>query len=123
MRVAVYGSLRVGEYNFNSFARSYDMKHIDSIEVPGFDLYSLGSYPAIIKGENTLKVDILDVEEAAFHGIKMMELGAGYSTDYIEYKGDKVPIYIFDDPMQIEYLKKNKDLVSSGDWVDYNKSN
>lgn len=119
--IAVYGSLRIGEYNYERFVDIFGKTSITTVEktkvIDGFDLYSLGSYPAITRGSNKLTVDILEVTDNVHNSIKAMELGAGYDeeTIHIENIGDVV-IYTYPK----EYLDSRR-LVESGDWSNYLK--
>jgi gamma-glutamylcyclotransferase (GGCT)/AIG2-like uncharacterized protein YtfP len=114
-KVAVYGSLRKDEYNYTRFRHSFGpgINYIKTIEIEGFDLYSLGQYPGIIKGDNKLIVDILKVTEEVGNVIDGMEYGAGYISEMINVEGDLVKIYIYDGSVDSEKL------VESGDWSEY----
>ena len=121
-RIAVYGSLRVGEYNFERFVDMFGKTNIkplkQDIEIEGFDLFNLGPYPAISRGENNLKIDVLSVSEPVYESIKHMELGAGYNEETV-----KIPSY--GDVFIYTYPKGSfsKDrLVEGGDWSKFLKT-
>lgn len=110
-----YGSLRNGEYNCNSFKRMYgddNFVYQQTLDIEGFALYSLGSYPAIIPTEGaTLIVDEFLVSQDAFNGVRRMELGAGYQEMII----DGAYIYHFTEQDK-PYVGE---LVTHGDWSQY----
>jgi gamma-glutamylcyclotransferase (GGCT)/AIG2-like uncharacterized protein YtfP len=120
-RICVYGSLRVGEYNYNYFKSRYgeDMKYIRTVMLEGYKLYSLGSYPGIkeSQGVETLLVDILEVSEDLYYSITEMELGAGYSCKQLNIDGIDTTLYVYEGPVS------DKNLVESGDWSNYLKEN
>jgi len=110
MKILVYGSLREGEYNFDRIKDAYGKASIRKVgekEVDGFQMHNLGFYPAIKKGEGTIKCDILEVSEKAALFIDSMEVGAGY----IKTEVDGLPIY------EMNRNVSNYPLVKSGDWT------
>lgn len=73
----VYGTLRKGHYNNKRFP----MVHMKDIDVPGFQLYDLGSYPMVIKTDNPediVKMELFQVTATTEEYIDAMEYGAGY---------------------------------------------
>lgn len=120
--VLVYGSLRKGEYNYDRFQQYYpnQIQYLETFTVKGFDLYSLGPYPAIIPGKGELVVDLLLVSDAAKEGMDDMELGAGYIIETIELDNKDADIYIYNNT---DYIKNNCHQIKSGDWLkrEYNE--
>lgn len=121
-RIAVYGSLRVGEYNFQRFVDNYGESSIkplaQDINIEGFDLFDLGPYPAISRGKNNLVIDVLSVSENVFYAIDSMELGAGYHRDTVKVpKYGEITIYAFP-----EKSFPDSRLVVSGNWSEYLKT-
>jgi len=115
--VLTYGSLRVGEYNHDSFKRQYKegYKYVKSLELDGYDLYSLGSYPGIKEGSGKLKVDLFECSKECYMSIRGMELGAGYSEKVIELEEGGAVLYLYD------HSVKQDRIVEDGDWVNRNK--
>jgi gamma-glutamylcyclotransferase (GGCT)/AIG2-like uncharacterized protein YtfP len=111
--VFVYGSLRPGEYNYSRFKEYYndEINHVKKAEIKGYDLYSLGSYPGIVKGNNKLIGDILEVSNEVKNALDNMEFGAGYTEEFINIDGIECSIYVYEGG-----VNKNN-LVKSGDWV------
>lgn len=117
-RVAVYGSLRKGEYNYNAFQRMYGddaLRYQRTTTIPGWTLFSLGSYPGIKKAtdpDQELTVDLMEVSERAYQSINGMELGAGYNNVTVEIDGTEYTLY--------EYAyNRLGERVSHGDWSRY----
>lgn len=109
-RIAVYGSLRKGMYNYRFFENG--MTYIKTVEISGYNLYSLGAYPYIVKGNNTLTVDVMEVTPQTKKSIDLMELGAGYKSEIILIDDQPTTIYTFNRPI-------NDAIVEHGDWVKY----
>ncbi len=89
----VFGSLRKNSergYNFDRFGKG-TQKLIHSFWLRGFEMFSLGSYPAICPSKETkgIQVELHEVDDKAAESIERMEVGAGYT-------GIKVPISIPD---------------------------
>ena len=81
-RIAVYGSLRKGEYNY----RPEMGAALATGWIKGADLYSLGAFPCIVKiDDNThaVKVEVYDMDDKVFIPIERMELGAGYTRQTV----------------------------------------
>lgn len=122
--VAVYGSLREGAYNYNSFKRSYgeEIQKLGTTTVNGYDLYSLGAYPGINVSEDPNKplvVDLLEVTDRVYASINRMELGANYSVRIIDvalHTGEpmKATIYLYNGN-----LKGRSTMVEDGNWLNY----
>lgn len=112
-KILVYGSLRNGMYN-NSRIFGSNREPIETIVMEGYDLYSLGSYPAIKKGDNKVVMELLEVSEEEYERIERMELGAGYITEYSEEY--KAYFWVYKDAY--DFLKTKKP-IESGDWVQY----
>lgn len=117
--ISSYGSLRLGEYNYNRFKQLFgeDFNYVKTSSIAGFNLYDLGSYPGLKiarSNEDKVIVDILEVSQKCFDYIESMEHGAGYSTIQVtDELGDKYLAYLY------EHSCNN--LVESGDWSKYLK--
>lgn len=111
--LAVYGSLRKGEYNNKYF----DLKYVKTTKISGFKLYSLGSYPAITVGDenDSLTVDIMRCNKKTLDSIDRMEFGAGYTEKEIVIDEISMKIYIMNKDLSHRYLVKH------GDWSKFLK--
>lgn len=91
--IAAYGTLRVGNYNFNRF-NLIPIK--ENVLLEGYELYDLGPYPCIIKKEgSTIVIDILECSETTLDSIRRMEIGAGYKCETIVVNDLECEIYYF----------------------------
>lgn len=78
MLIAVYGTLRKGDYN-DGFLQKY--KPLSTERVEGFEMFNLGgSYPYVARGADDITVEVYDVPEEVFAPIERMERGAGYDV-------------------------------------------
>lgn len=119
--IAVYGSLRPGQYNHSN------EEHIGQTTIRGYDLYPVGmGYPAIVpnpEGNNELVVDILKLTPGQKSGIDSMEIGAGYEIHPINIDIDGQNYYCHIYVYRPEYRARlmSKPRVESGDWVKFRK--
>lgn len=127
-----YGSLRKGQYNFNRISNLFSSKdviqYVRTIKLPGYKMYSLGSYPACIHTgtrSDIIECDILRMHNSAFDIIDRMEVGAGYTQystpivfkdGFIQYNKD-MSIYIFEDIDEETMKTKFQGEVIDGNWV------
>lgn len=117
--MAAYGSLRKSCYNFVAFERYFggqNFKWVETLEVGGFKLYSLGLYPAVKLGKpkDKLTIDILEMTPEVFERITSMESGAGYKPLTLQIKEyNDITMFIY--AQHVSELTK----VPDGDWVKY----
>lgn len=115
IKAIFYGSLRSGQYNCERFQQSFGKENFvyqNTKTITGYQLYSLGSYPMVLKDPNSnLVVDEFLISPEAAESVRRMELGAGYSEEEI----DGATIYYYDDN------RYNAPKVESGDWSEYLK--
>lgn len=120
--IAVYGSLRKDEYNYIRFLNEYGDREFsiikENINIKGYNLYDLGPYPAICKGEGSLTVDILRVSPYVLQSLDQMEIGAGYTKETTNVEGfGEVIIYTFPENSFPEARQ-----VKSGNWSEFLKT-
>ncbi len=117
--ILVYGSLRKGAYNFDYFSRNYNIKYVETLELKGYDLYSLGAYPGINEGKGTVVFDLLKVNTSARYAIDDMEHSAGYfSTSKVitsKLLDTSVGVVFYLYKENLSTLEK----IESGDWIKY----
>jgi gamma-glutamylcyclotransferase (GGCT)/AIG2-like uncharacterized protein YtfP len=109
--ILVFGSLRQHSKRGYNFDRFSGQKFIRNIELDGFEMYDLGSFPAICRGQGKIKAELHSVEDVAAERIERMEIGAGYKSIPIDIDNIKASIYIMDKERLQGYPK-----VESGDW-------
>ena len=116
-RIAVYGSLREGHYNFERFKRFYPELTVveNNVKIKGYDLYSLGSYPGIVRGNGEIEVDILECSKQCYGQIMYMELGAGYTAKELFINDHQTIIFEYEGPVR-PHVK-----VESGNWNQFTK--
>ena len=114
MRFGFYGSLRKGFYNYDRFKLDKNAKFIEAIELQGYAMYDLGSYPAIKKtneDSDNVYLEIYEIKDNYISDmIDRMELGAGYTAKDISIKGDKVRIYV------MAHIPQTYDKIKNGIW-------
>lgn len=76
--VAVYGSLKRNFYNHH-FLEVDDTVFLADAQVSGFKMYSLGSYPMIVKGNGVVSVELYEVSRETFARLDRLE---GFPTFY-----------------------------------------
>ena len=84
--IAIYGTLRVGLYNYYNFGLDKCRLLAKDIEVKGYIMLvpvGLG-YPITIKGDGKIIVDVFEVPENTFKRIDKLEMAYGYTKEKIE---------------------------------------
>lgn len=112
----MYGSLRRYSkrgYNFNRFSNYGEQIYIKDLTLNGFEMYDLGAYPAICKGNGKIKTELHSVTDEVYMMISYMETNAGYQESFVDL-GDGIIASLF--TMRKENLVKMKK-VNSGDWA------
>jgi gamma-glutamylcyclotransferase (GGCT)/AIG2-like uncharacterized protein YtfP len=118
-RVAVYGSLRVGEYNYNYFKSTFpEIEHTGTHTISGYKLFSLGSYPAATLGNGELVIDTFLVGDDCFASMNGMEIGAGYHKAEVVVDGETHIIWLMD--ADNSWLNGERE-VERGDWSKFIK--
>lgn len=111
-RIAVYGSLRKGDYNYERCIPGAEV--IEQVEIEGWTMYDLGyGYPAIVKGDGMVLFDIMDVTDEQYERVESMELGAGYLAETVKLRGasEAVLFYMRQAP------EHGAGVIESGDWI------
>ena len=73
-RLFVYGTLMRGEFNHHYLSNSH---YVDSATIKGYDMYSLGSFPAITMGDNLIIGELYEVSQEDMQLIDELE-GEGH---------------------------------------------
>jgi len=114
--VAVYGSLRKGFHNHFLLT---DSKYIGEFDTePMYDLFSLGSYPALaLNGNTSVKMEIYEVNQGTMIRLDALEGYSGPCSPNNLY--DKIDIktpYGLAHVYVYSYPLTNKVKVECGDW-------
>jgi len=112
--VAVFGSLREGEYNFERYGVTNVLART---VISGYKMYDLGPFPAIVESEipeDKITVELHEVSEENYDSITWMEVGAGYTPKTITINNIEATIYTM--------KRCHGPQVVSGDWVTHNKN-
>lgn len=117
MKVAVYGSLRKGLGNHYLLKDSEYLGDCPTDRM--FTMKSLGGFPAIIAGEDSVTIEVYDVDQETFGKLDQLEgYPSFYNRQLIDTKFGKAWIYFL-----AEDDGYHKDIVSHGDWKKYVKDN
>ena len=107
----VYGSLKRNGFNYNRFS---GQNYIKDVLLEGFDMYDLGSYPAVCKGNGIIKCELHSIEEKSFKQIQNMEKWAGYEELTFPVKGITKEVSVFIMPKEnLVNCKK----IECGNWT------
>jgi len=112
--VLVYGSLRKNQYNFDTFKNLYgdSIAYMLTDTLKGYDLFSLGAYPAILPGNGEIVVDLIRCSPECYKDILNMELKAGYREETILFKGVSCKLFVYN-------ASELPNKVKSGDWLKF----
>lgn len=115
MLVAVYGSLKQG---FGNDYHLEDSKFVGDDTLDGFEMYSLGAFPAVMYGEGSIDVEVYDIDDATLNVLDKIE---GYfgSSAFNMYDREKVLtkygesfIYVWTD----RSIKSTRKQIETGNW-------
>lgn len=107
--VFVYGTLRRGERNHHLLVNAQSLgNHTTS---PVYDLYDLGSYPAVSEGHGAIFGEVYLVDDHTLEQLDYIEdVPVTYRREQIETIFGLAWIYIYQDVSQLDVL------IASGDW-------
>ena len=118
--LAVYGTLRRGQSNYNYFLKDVPIYTFGEY-LGGFRMSTFGGFPAIFRAsqEKAVVVDIFNLseqDEELLDRIDSMEFGVGYVREVVETSsGYEVMVYVMPDD-QADFFPED---IPSGDWNDY----
>lgn len=120
-RVFVYGTLMSGLPNHRLLV---DQKFIKEDYLAGFDMYSMGGFPGIVKNDcgytSLIKGEVWEVDDKALSQLDMLEGFRGLSYAYNFY--DRVKVHTEGERDALVYVqatKPNNDLIEGGDWKEF----
>jgi gamma-glutamylcyclotransferase (GGCT)/AIG2-like uncharacterized protein YtfP len=70
IRLFVFGNLKKGKQNHNFME---DSNYIGKGSVSGFDMYDLGSFPALIRGEGVVSGEVYEVDTKLLKKLDQLE--------------------------------------------------
>lgn len=110
INVFVYGSLKKGYGNHENHLG--DQKFVKEVKIEGFDMYSVGAFPAIVDGTTTIHGEMYKVSGEAFKALDRLE---GYPNHYNRKlvkstTGEEAWIYFYKKP------PFNQKKIESGFW-------
>ena len=117
-KVAVYGTLREGQGNWNWALRNRSEK-MGEAEISGFQMYSTGGFPAVVHAtdEDVIKIEVYEVDDEVFADLDRLE---GYPTMYTREQVDTEygPAWLYIWNSSTARLQ----LLPEGDWVAYRQA-
>lgn len=111
--VAVYGSLKRGFYNHHLLQHS---AFLADGTVDGYAMYSLGSYPMVIRGRGAISVELFDIDQATLARLDRLEgFPHYYGREVVTVSTPHCPVEAWlyvGQPHQVKWQPR----VSSGCW-------
>ncbi|HEX5170563.1 MAG TPA: gamma-glutamylcyclotransferase [Cyclobacteriaceae bacterium] len=111
---AFYGTLRLGMENHTLFERG--MQFLNTVELKGFRLISLGEYPYAVKSTNpaqSIIAELFFLDDLTAKSIHDIEIEAGYYYDEIQIDQNLYGIYLFKEANPYD------EEIGSGDWASF----
>lgn len=87
MKVAVYGTLRRG---FGNNRLLHDSDYLGTEELTGFEMYSLGAFPAVKAGNGKIEVEVYEIQDRTLQALDILEGYNGRYSPFNMYNRDKV---------------------------------
>jgi len=113
MFVATYGTLRVGEGNWQWALRDKS-DHVGTFIVRGFCMYSNGSFPYALTESGEIIVDLFEIDDAVLGVLDHLEgFPQHYQRKLIQVNDIEAWIYYTD---RVE-VKRICQKITSGDWL------
>lgn len=123
LKVFVYGTLRKGCGN-HFVMKDADGKYIGTGIVKGYEMYTNGSYPMVIRGEASVVGEVYEVEKV--ENLYRLDALEGYPYLYIREtteveleSGEKVKALIYTQSHNAESVRQNRIKIAEGDWVEW----
>jgi gamma-glutamylcyclotransferase (GGCT)/AIG2-like uncharacterized protein YtfP len=119
-RIAVYGSLKEGDFNHDRWLRG--IKPIGWQRIEGFDMYDLGMFPYVVRSDyrDCITVEVYEVPDDVAADIERMERGAGYDMVTVQTKWGDADMFVFSEQRHDLHFKRDKEWarnrIPSGNW-------
>lgn len=119
---AVYGTLRLNQGNYERILKN-NSKHIKTINIPGFEMFSLGGFPGIKRSNDESSTIVADLFEVSCPETKRrLDMLEGYNkeTDSGMYLRRKVELHNEEDcEIYIWNYEDRGPVIENGDWVEF----
>ncbi len=136
VRLAVYGTLRKGSYNFDRMATAFgeeNVKHVKTVKVDVGGKMVLANinniYPGLLDyrdpelvtkyGNKEITFDVIEVSKPVFDTIDAMEKGSGYHQGKIEIEVENLITNILHN--EYKRLSYDQRAINHGDWIKFEK--
>ncbi len=116
MLVALYGTLKVGHFNYERYLKGETPTHALFVELP-FEMYTNDAYPMLVPTMNgerhPIWVEIFEVDDDKMREFDALEAPYGYGREsvFVEKLGENVAIYLHAAPAPPGFTR-----VASGKW-------
>ena len=116
MLVALYGTLKVGHFNYERYLKGEVPTTALFLELP-FELYANDEYPMLVPTVNAKRhriwVEIFEVDDDKLRELDALEAPYGYWREsvVVEELGDNVEVYLHSTPPPTGFVR-----VESGKW-------
>ena len=129
----VYGTLRKGFYNYDRILKG-NVDKIVNATIDGYDMFSLGYYPGIVKGSNKIVGEVIYVKPSKYlQMVQCLDQLEGYNPKKKNYSlylreikkvtlenGEQIDAYVY---IYNQKTNENHKLIENGDWASYQKEN
>jgi gamma-glutamylcyclotransferase (GGCT)/AIG2-like uncharacterized protein YtfP len=119
-KILVYGSLRAGGHLHNYWI-GQNPKNPISVNVPGYNMYFVGSYPIIVATPDitkTILCEEYEISEDQFAKLESMEMAAGYHTESLQ--GGLTNLFVVSETIANDFYAGHKDYpIKNGDYIEY----
>lgn len=117
---AVYGTLRLNQGNYKRILKN-NSKHIKTVNIPGFEMFSLGGFPGIKRSNDKNSTIVADIFEVSCPETKRnLDYLEGYNkeTDSGMYLRRKIKLQNENDcEIYIWNYEDRGVVIEDGDWV------
>lgn len=112
--ILAYGTIRSqGEkHQICNFGRCGKQFYIKTMRLKGFDMFSVGPWPVVTKGEGSIVAELHQISDETFLRITAMELHAGYEAWDVKVGDVVATIFMIGNPDLVKHLPK----IKNGDW-------
>lgn len=119
MLIAVYGTLRRGDYNHERFLG--DVEPLSTEMLGGYEMFHLsGQFPYITQGDGSVLIELYDLEPNLANRIWEMERAAGYEAAEEKTSLGKALLFRYSGARHVSSQEhSHPPKVLSGDWFEW----